>query len=83
MDRPALAMAAVFVDERGTVIGACDRAAQTTEPCATSSWLFPRRSSPSLAWRARPLLSGTPPESTLVGVGALAVPDWLVERQAL
>ena len=27
--------------------------------------------------------SGTPPASTLVGVSALAVPDWLVEIEAV
>ncbi|HSU69451.1 MAG TPA: Rid family hydrolase [Tepidisphaeraceae bacterium] len=33
--------------------------------------------------RSRSPSNGTPPASTLVGVSALALPDWLVEIEAV
>ena len=94
----------VSIDERGTVIGAGDLAAQTAQAMRnvglalaaagagyadivkiTTYVVNYKPEDRAVIGRARaPFFSnGTPPASTLVGVGALALPDWLVEIEAV
>jgi len=94
----------VSIDERGSVIGAGDLAAQTAQAMRnvglalaaagagyadivkiTTYVVNYKPEDRAVIGRARaPFFSnGTPPASTLVGVGALALPDWLVEIEAV
>ena len=94
----------VSIDERGTVIGAGDLAAQTAQAMRnvglalaaagaayadivkiTTYVVNYKPDHRAVIGRARaPFFSnGTPPASTLVGVSALAMPDWLVEIEAV
>ena len=94
----------VSIDERGSVIGAGDLAAQTAQAMRNVGLALAaagagyadivkittyvvgytpeHRAVIGLA-RARFFSNGTPPASTLVGVSALALPDWLVEIEAV
>jgi enamine deaminase RidA (YjgF/YER057c/UK114 family) len=94
----------VSIDERGTLVGAGDLAAQTTQVMrnvglalaaagATYADIVKittyvvnykpeHRAVIGLA-RAPFFSNGTPPASTLVGVTALALPEWLVEIEAV
>jgi enamine deaminase RidA (YjgF/YER057c/UK114 family) len=94
----------VSIDERGTVIGAGDLAAQTAQAMRNVGLALAaagagyadivkittyvvnykpeHRVIIGLA-RAPFFSNGTPPASTLVGVSALALPDWLVEIEAV
>jgi enamine deaminase RidA (YjgF/YER057c/UK114 family) len=94
----------VSIDDRGTVIGAGDLAAQTAQAMRnvglalaaagagyadivkiTTYVVNYRPEDRAVIGRGRaPFFSnGTPPASTLVGVSALALPDWLVEIEAV
>jgi enamine deaminase RidA (YjgF/YER057c/UK114 family) len=94
----------VSIDERGTLVGAGDLAAQTAQAMRNVGLaLAAARASytdivkittyvvnykpehRSIIGKARaPFFSnGTPPASTLVGVAALALPEWLVEIEAI
>jgi enamine deaminase RidA (YjgF/YER057c/UK114 family) len=94
----------VSIDERGTVIGAGDLAAQTAQAMRNVglalaaagagyadivkittyvvNYQLEHRAVIGLA-RAPFFSNGRPPASTLVGVSALALPDWLVEIEAV
>ena len=94
----------VSIDERGTVIGAGDLAAQTAQAMRnvglalaaagaayadivkiTTYVVNYKPEDRAVIGRARApfFANGTPPASTLVGVSALALPDWLVEIEAV
>ena len=94
----------VSIDERGTLVGPGDLAAQTTQvmrnvglALAAAGATFadvvkittyvvdykPEHRAVIGAARAPFLSNGPPPASTLVGVSALAHPDWLVEIEAI
>ena len=94
----------VPIDERGTLVGAGDLAAQTAQvmrnvglALAAAGATYadvvkittyvvnykPDHRAVIGKARAAFFANGTPPASTLVGVAALAQPDWLVEIEAV
>jgi enamine deaminase RidA (YjgF/YER057c/UK114 family) len=94
----------VSVDERSTLVGAGDLAAQTTQAmrnvglalaAAGASYAdivkittyvvnyMPEHRVIIARARAPFFANGEPPASTLVGVAALATPEWLVEIEAV
>jgi enamine deaminase RidA (YjgF/YER057c/UK114 family) len=94
----------VSIDERGTLVGAGDLAAQTAHAMrnvglalaaagATYADIVkittyvvnykPEHRTVIGQARAPFFAGGTPPASTLVGVTALALPEWLVEIEAI
>ena len=94
----------VSIDERGTLVGAGDLAAQTTQAMrnvglalaaagATYADIVkittfvvnykPEHRAVIGQARAPFFAGGMPPASTLVGVTALALPEWLVEIEAV
>lgn len=94
----------VSIDERGSLVGADDLAAQTAQAMRnvgralaaagathadivkiTTYVVNYRPEHRTVIGKARApfFASGTPPASTLVGVSALALPEWLVEIEAV
>jgi enamine deaminase RidA (YjgF/YER057c/UK114 family) len=94
----------VSIDEHGTLVGAGDLAAQTTQvlrnvgrALAAAGATYadvvkittyvvnykPEHRAVIGAARAPFFSNGKPPASTLVGVSALALPEWLVEIEAI
>ncbi len=94
----------VSIDERGTLVGAGDLAAQTaqamrnvglalaaaganyTDIVKITTYVVnykPEHRTVIGQARAPFFAGGTPPASTLVGVTALALPEWLVEIEAI
>jgi enamine deaminase RidA (YjgF/YER057c/UK114 family) len=94
----------VSIDERGTLVGAGDLAAQTAQAMRNVGLALaaaganysdivkittyvvnykPEHRTVIGQARAPFFAGGTPPASTLVGVTALALPEWLVEIEAI
>ena len=94
----------VSIDERGTLVGAGDLAAQTAQAMRNVGLALsavgasyadivkittyvvnykPEYRAVIGKARAPFFADGTPPASTLVGVAALALPEWLVEIEAV
>jgi enamine deaminase RidA (YjgF/YER057c/UK114 family) len=94
----------VSIDERGTLVGAGDLAAQTAQAMRNVGLALaaagatygdivkittyvvnykPEHRTVIGQARAPFFAGGTPPASTLVGVAALALPEWLVEIEAI
>lgn len=93
----------VAVDERGTIVGAGDLAAQTTQvmknlgkalaaagagyehivKITTYVVDYKPELRPIIGKARSAFFKGTPPASTLVGVSALAAPEWMIEIEAI
>jgi enamine deaminase RidA (YjgF/YER057c/UK114 family) len=88
----------VSIDEHGALVGAADLATQTEQAMRnvglalsavgvkiTTYVVNYKPEHRSIIGKARApfFANGTPPASTLVGVAALALPEWIVEIEAI